>query len=187
MNGEPLSAMHGFPIRVLVSGYIGARSVKWLEEITVQTQPSANYFQSHAYKSFPPDIRAETADWRKGLTLENVPVNAVITRPLEGEILKQKRFLIQGYAISGGQSIERVEFSFDEGKTWITAKLLGASDPWSWRFWEEEVDLLPGIVRIWARAWDSAAQTQPEDPNKIWNFKGYVNNAWHRITCRVAI
>ena len=62
MNEKPLSALHGFPLRAIVPGYIGARSVKWLSEVAVGVQPSANYFQSYAYKVFPPDIRAETAE-----------------------------------------------------------------------------------------------------------------------------
>ncbi len=185
MNGKPLTAIHGFPLRVLVPGYIGARSVKWLGEISVRDRPSENYFQARAYKIFPPHVRAETADWATGLSLGNMPVNAVITRPLHGAILKSGRFLVQGYAIAGGRPIERVDLSFDEGRTWMTAELRGAPDPWSWRFWEREVNLDPGLVRISVRAWDDAAQTQPEDPGKIWNFKGYANNAWHRISFSV--
>lgn len=56
MNDAPLPAAHGRPLRVVVPGYLGARSVKWLSEICVQDRPSDNYFQQHAYKLFPPSV-----------------------------------------------------------------------------------------------------------------------------------
>jgi sulfite oxidase len=186
MNGEPLAPVHGYPLRVIVPGFIGARSVKWLSEITVQARPSDNYFQAHAYKLFPPHVRAETVDWTGGLMLGEVPVNAVITRPAEGDTLRAGRALVEGYAVaSGGRSVERVDLSTDDGETWTTARLLGEPNPWAWRFWEADLDLAVGPVQIIVRAWDSAAQTQPEDARKIWNFKGYMNNAWHRVNVRI--
>jgi len=66
MNGEPLPPHHGFPVRVLVPGYIGARSVKWLASIVLQDAPSTNYYQALAYKMFPPHIQAERVDWKQG-------------------------------------------------------------------------------------------------------------------------
>ncbi len=186
MNGELLTPLHGFPLRVIVPGYIGARSVKWLAEITVQDQPSTNYFQAHAYKLFPPHVGPETVDWATGLSLGESPVNAVICCPADGEVVQAGPVLVQGFAIAGGgRTIERVDLSTDDGDTWVTAHLVGDPHPWSWRFWEGEVNLVPGPARIAARAWDSAAQTQPEDVRKIWNFKGYMNNAWHRVALDV--
>lgn len=182
MNDAPLTPLHGFPLRVVVPGYIGARSVKWLGQITVQALPSTNYFQSHAYKLFPPQLRAEEADWRTGLTLGELPVNAVICQPVHGERVSADHVAVRGYAVAGGgRRIERVDLSTDRGETWTTAALLDESHPWTWRLWEAEVSVRPGPCHIVVRAWDSAAQTQPEDVGKIWNFKGYMNNAWHRV------
>jgi sulfite oxidase len=149
-------------------------------EIAVQAQPYANYFQTHAYKAFPPHIRAEKANWANGLTLATLPANAVIARPREGEKLKAGRVLTQGYAIAGGDPSNGWNIS-DEGKTWVAAELPEAPGPWGWRFWETEMVPDPGVALLSVRAWDSAAQTQPEDLRKIWNFKGYGNNAWHRV------
>jgi len=87
MNGEPLPAAHGAPLRVVVSGYIGARSVKWLSRITLQEQPSDNYFQAKAYRLFPPSIGPENVDWETGMMLGESPVNSVICSPLEGGTL----------------------------------------------------------------------------------------------------
>lgn len=186
MNGQPLPPRQGFPLRVVVPGYIGARSVKWLAEIILQAKPSDNYFQAHAYKLFPPQTQAETADWEHGLMLGELPVNAVICGPSEGETVPAGRVTVQGYAVSGGRRIERVDVSTDGGETWVTADLADDSGPWAWRFWEARLELAPGPCQFIARAWDSAANTQPEDPKKIWNFKGYMNNAWHRVKVRVS-
>ena len=79
MNGSLLEPAHGFPLRAIVPGYIGARSVKWLVRITPQEIPSKNYFQDHAYRLFPPGARPETVDWNSGLQLSEVGLNCVIT------------------------------------------------------------------------------------------------------------
>ncbi len=187
MNDAPLSPAHGFPLRLVTPGYIGARSVKWLAKLTLQAEPSANYFQAHAYQLFPPHVRADNADWSKGLRLGEFAVNAVICRPRAGERLKNNLTRVEGYAIGGGgRAVERVDVSTDDGNNWTTADLIGDSAPWVWRFWEVELALERGENEIVARAWDSGANTQPEDAAKIWNFKGYSNNAWHRVKVFIA-
>ena len=72
MNGRPLPPQHGFPLRVLVPGYIGARSVKWLASIVLQDAPSTNHYQAHAYKVFPSPLQAENADWTQGQIVRRV-------------------------------------------------------------------------------------------------------------------
>lgn len=182
MNGEPLSPVHGAPLRVVAPGYLGARSVKWLGSITLQEEPSSNYYQTHAYKLFPPHIDEETADWEKGLMLGELPVNSVICRPTDEETVSAGPVSVQGYAVSGGdRSVERVEVSVDGGESWVTAELQEGNEPWAWRFWEASVDLELGQYEIVARAWDAMANTQPELAEQIWNFKGYMNNSWHRV------
>ena len=186
MNGVDLPPEHGFPLRVVVPGYIGARSVKWLSEISLQREPSDNFFQSRAYKLFPPDVRADTADWDQGETLGDLSVHAVICRPQDGETLFAGEKLIQGYAVTGGgHRIERVEIAVDGGTNWVAARLGEADDPWTWRFWEADVRLEPGPVEIVARAWDSGSNSQPEEARSVWNFKGYMNNSWHRVRANV--
>src|ERR1700744_4041347 len=83
MNGEPLAPVHGAPIRVVVPGYIGARSVKWVERITVQTGPSDNYFQATAYRLLPPGADPATAGPADGFALGPFAVNASILVPGE--------------------------------------------------------------------------------------------------------
>jgi sulfite oxidase len=179
MNGEPLQPAHGFPLRVVVPGYIGARSVKWLSTITVQTEPSSNYFQARGYRLFPPHLRARCVD-AAGLALGEVSVGSALCRFAADA--PRGRVLLEGYALAGGsRTVERVDVSLDDGETWAIAALSGPAEPGVWRLWRSEVEVRPGPNEAVVRAWDSAANTQPEHAGKIWNPKGYVNNAWHRF------
>jgi sulfite oxidase len=174
MNGEPLPPHHGFPVRVLVPGYIGARSVKWLASIVLQDEPSSNYYQARTYKLFPPHVQAESADETQGQMLGALPLNSVKFRPGEGELLQAGPVCIQGYAVAGeGRQIERVEVSSDGGATWTTAALLEQPQSWTWCFWEVTVTLGPGAHQLIVRALDSAGCVQPEDVRQVWNYKGY--------------
>lgn len=186
MNGQPLPPLHGFPLRVIVPGYIGARSVKWLANITVQDQPSTNYYQRRAYRFFPPDIRAETAEWEQAPMLGHLPLNSVICQPREGETLAAGPVTVSGYAVTGGgHLVERVELSLDGGATWTNAGLQARAHRWAWRFWKTTLDLRSGQHHILVRAWDSTGQTQPQDMAQVWNWKGYLNHAWHRVNVSV--
>ncbi len=114
--------------------------------------------------------------------LGELPVNSVICRPTDEETVSAGPVSVQGYAVSGGdRSVERVEVSVDGGESWVTAELQEGNEPWAWRFWEASVDLELGQYEIVARAWDATANTQPELAEQIWNFKGYMNNSWHRV------
>jgi sulfite oxidase len=188
MNGAPLPPAHGFPLRVLVPGYIGARSVKWITRLTVQAEPSTNYFQARAYRLFAPHVRPPEVDWAAGLPLGEVPVNAIVCEPREGAVLPAGRVRVAGVAVAGGgRAVARVDLSADGGRTWRSARLREDEAAWAWRLWEGDLEVGPGRHEIVARAVDSAAQTQPEDAASLWNFKGYVNNAWTRVrvTCSV--
>src|SRR6266699_2145671 len=159
VNDEPLAPEHGFPLRVIVPGYIGARSVKWLREITLQEHPSTNPYQARDYKLFPPEMTAQTVDWSRGKTLEDLILNAVITTPQEGETVAAGPTRIQGYAITGaGDLVERVELSIDGGKTWTTANLVERADPYAWCFWEVTVTLSLATCNWLVEAWDASRQ-----------------------------
>lgn len=180
MNGCQLPAAHGFPLRAVVPGYIGARSVKWLSRITVQQHSSTNYYQRRAYKLFPPHVRAETAEWDATPELGELEINAVIAGIESGGEAGSLR--AHGYAIAGGgRGIESVELSVDGGATWQRAELLDTAQPWAWRLWEVRLGPLTGVKLLVVRARDTAGNMQPPDARALWNFKGYMNNAWHRV------
>lgn len=186
MNGAPLPLDHGYPLRAVVPGYLGARSVKWLGEIVVRDAPSQNYYQAHAYKLFPGSVSPATVNWDEGMMLGEMPVTSVICAPRTGSPLSSPVTVI-GYALtSGGRHIVRVEVSADRGRTWVGAELQPSDSPWAWTLWRIELDLPAGEHELAVRAWDSAANTQPAEVQQVWNFKGYYNNAWHRVRCVVA-
>lgn len=185
MNGEPLPAVHGAPLRVVVGGYIGARSVKWLQRITALGAPTENFFQ-RTYRLLPADADPDQAPADAGIVLGAVAVNSDILVPADGETVAAGLVDVSGYAFAGDdRRIVRVDVSTDGGGEWQQARLLDDLGPWAWRRWQAQVALEAGRAEITARAWDSAAATQPEDPAQLWNPKGYVNNAWARITVDV--
>jgi sulfite oxidase len=181
MNGEPLPPVHGGPLRAVVPGYIGARSVKWLRRVRLLDGPSANHFQAVGYRLHPPGANRETAHPADGIPLGELGVNCAILTPAPGAELEAGPAEIRGYAITGGDSrVARVDVSVDGGERWQTAELGADQGRWAWRLWRAEVDLMPGRHELVARAVDSAANTQPERVGPLWNFQGYANNAWSR-------
>jgi len=185
MNGEPLPPVHGGPLRVVVPGYIGARSVKWLAEIELSSRSSDNYFQAKAYRLYPSHVSKETADPAQAFELGELAVTSTITSPRAGEAVGPGPVRVEGIALAGGgRRVERVELSGDGGATWTPAGLGAEGDGWTWRFFAGEVALVPGRDEIAARAWDSAAQTQPESAAAVWNHKGYMNSSWARVRVR---
>jgi sulfite oxidase len=179
MNGEPLPAEHGGPLRVVVPGYIGARSVKWVTRVELRAQPWGGHYQSTAYRLVPPG----TAPGKGvGMPLGLIAVNSDVLVPADGAVLDAGPTEVCGYAFAGGRrQVERVDVSVDGGSTWVQAELGENLGEWAWRLWQTTLDLQPGEHEITVRAWDSAAGTQPEDPAGSWNPKGYANNAWGRV------
>ena len=179
MNGESLAAVHGAPLRVVVPGYIGARSVKWLERIEVRSRPWQGYFQQVVYRLLPEDGRVAPG---AGMPLGLVALNADVLSPADGATVPAGPVEVRGYAFAGGERhVARVDVSVDGAATWSQAELLDDLGRWAWRHWRTTVELAPGQHEILVRAWDSSAATQPEDEAALWNPKGYVNNARPRV------
>ncbi|MFC4034339.1 sulfite oxidase [Streptomyces polygonati] len=187
MDGRPLPRVHGGPLRAVVPGWIGARSVKWLERITAQADPSANYFQATAYRVLPPEADPSAAGPGDGISLGPVALNCDILSPEADTRLPPGPTLITGYALAGDdRAVARVDVSLDNGATWTQAELDPQNGPWTWQHWRTRLDLPEGTVLITARAWDSTGAAQPESPAHLWNPKGYANNSWARLrlACR---
>jgi sulfite oxidase len=186
MNGEPLPAVHGGPVRVMVPGYIGARSVKWLGEIELRTEPSGNYFQAEAYRVQREVSGDDARDVRAGVALAEAPLNSAILSPEAGATVAPGRVELRGWA-AGGDSTRPglVEVSGDGGQSWSPATLDSSAGPWAWVVWHASVTLAPGNHTLMARAWDVNGRGQPETLAEVWNVKGYANNAWHRVPVEV--
>ncbi|MFJ8187634.1 sulfite oxidase [Streptomyces sp. NPDC096105] len=180
MNGAPLPTVHGAPLRVVVPGWIGARSVKWLTRVTARTTPSDGYFQATAYR-LPPAGRDT-----EGVTLGPLPLNCAVLTPYDGAVLPRGPAEVTGYALAGeGRTVARVEVSTDGGRAWSRTALDEPDGPEAWQRWRTTLDLPAGDVHVLARAWDSSGTGMPESPASLWNPKGYVNNAWPRVRLRV--
>jgi len=179
MNGQALPAVHGAPGRVVVPGYIGARSVKWLDRVTGSLHPSDSYFQETAYRLLPAD---GTPGPGIGMSLGPVALSSAILVPADGTTVPVGRTDVQGYAYAGDRGIARVDVSLDDGATWIEAALDDQAGPWTWRRWRIPLPLQEGKARISARAWDTAGATQPRSAGEVWNPKGYLNISWARAT-----
>jgi sulfite oxidase len=184
MNGVPLTTDHGAPLRVIVPGYIGARSVKWLKEIRVEREPSPNHFQ-RAYSVFPPSTLAVPTGYSGGRVLDEFPVSSAFGTPRHGSTVPTGAVTVRGWAIgTGSHIVDSVEVSSDAGSSWAPARFLSPARPYVWRLWEAECTLRRGTHELTCRATDDGGNTQPDDARTTWNVKGYVNNCWDRISVR---
>jgi sulfite oxidase len=187
MNGRPLSREHGFPARTIVPGFIGARSVKWLGRIVVSERSSDNNFLARDYKMFPPEATPESVKPEQYGPIYEMVLGSAICSPQAGEKVPAGTVRVRGYAVPPGeaaQGVSRVEVSPDDGKSWIEARLVGTRTGFTWVLWEADVPLSKGPATLVARATDSKGRTQPE--KAAWNFKGYLNDSWHRVAVTVS-
>ncbi|KAE8742914.1 hypothetical protein FOCC_FOCC011466 [Frankliniella occidentalis] len=197
MNGEVLSKDHGFPIRAVVPGTVGARNVKWLGRIIVSDVESDSHWQQNDYKGFNPSVDWDTVDFSKSPAIQELPVISAICSPDSGSVVKlnsNSSLNMKGYAWSGGgRRIVRVDVTADSGKTWHSANITAqdsSKEPhhWGWSLWSIDLPIPQGVreVELWAKAVDSAYNTQPETFANIWNLRGVLGNAYHRIRVQVA-
>lgn len=196
MNGEPLNRDHGHPLRVVVPGVIGARSVKWLDTINILAEECQGFFMQKDYKMFPPSVNWDNINWNSRRPLMDFPVQCVICSLEDVNVMKPGKAKVSGYAVSGGgRGIERVDISVDGGKNWVEASRYQktgipyiadhmSSDKWAWVFFEVFVGI-PHSIQVVAKAVDTAANVQPESVETIWNLRGVLNTSWHRVQVRV--
>ncbi|XP_027333893.1 nitrate reductase [NADH] 2 isoform X2 [Abrus precatorius] len=202
-NDEALTPDHGFPVRMIIPGFIGGRMVKWLKRIVVTPVECNNHYHFKDNRVLPSHVYAELANeeawWYKPEYIINeLNINSVITTPGHEEILPinswttQRPYVLRGYAYSGGgRKVTRVEVTLDGGETWDVCTIDHTEKPnkygkyWCWCFWSLEVEVLDllGTKEIAVRAWDEGLNTQPE--NLIWNVMGMMNNCWFRVKTNV--
>ncbi|XP_008112632.1 sulfite oxidase, mitochondrial [Anolis carolinensis] len=193
MNGEELPRDHGFPLRVLVPGIVGARNVKWLARITVSPEESPSHWQQKDYKGFSPGVTWDTVDFSKAPAIQDMPVQSAITEPSPQTTISPGELTVKGYAWSGGgRRIIRVDVSLDGGKSWREAELTGERQlpgrAWAWQLWQLNVSVPAGTreLNVVCKAVDTSYNEQPDTVGPIWNILGVLNNAWHRVHLLVA-
>ena len=177
MNGEPLSYEHGGPVRLVVPGWYGMASVKWLHRIEALDHSFHGFFQTEKYVLVNSAGHAES--------LSHMRVKSHINRPEHGEVLSDEEHLVTGVAWSGRGNISCVEISDDDGQTWKPARLGGPEHRYAWRQWSLAWDPPgPGHYTLMARAQDDTDSWQPMRPE--WNSLGYAVNGVMKVCVDVA-
>jgi len=183
MNGQPLPPQHGLPLRLLVPGWYGMTSVKWLSRITAVSERFEGYQQTGAYLwRQHPDEQGEPVD--------HIAVRSLMIPPGIPEFLTRHRYVergpcqLSGRAWSGSGPIVRVELSADGGRSWTDTLLCQPIAPHAWQAWTSTWQP-PGIgdYELCCRATDAAGNTQPLQP--VWNLGGYAVNAVQRVPVTV--
>jgi DMSO/TMAO reductase YedYZ molybdopterin-dependent catalytic subunit len=183
VNGQPLPPQHGYPLRLLVPGWYGMTSVKWLTSITVTDRAFDGYQQTRAYR-----YRQGPGDDGEAVTL--MAPRALLVPPGIPDFLSRRRFLaagpcpLEGRAWSGSAPITRVEVSTDGGRAWRDADVAEPPGVHAWHHWTLtwEPDRLGEHV-LCCRATDAAFNRQPLQPR--WNLGGYAVNDVQRVTVTV--
>ncbi|KAL6154751.1 hypothetical protein ACJQWK_01197 [Exserohilum turcicum] len=194
MNDELLPANHGAPVRIVTPGIAGARSVKWLDQISVQMCESQSYYQQSDYKILPPeaDCKEKAKEyWGKVSALQDMPVNSVIGIPKSDTTVQRDAdgaIEVRGYALPSGADgpIVKVDVSVDGGNTWQEAELVNTYEgedakdvelKWAWALWKARVKVEKGKdVVIYSRATDKSGNVQDKCPT--WNYRGVAYNGY---------
>ncbi len=181
MNGAPIHPMNGAPLRLVVPGWPGSCSQKWLTRIQVRDvvhDGEKMGGQSYRVPAYPVAPGTDVPD-EDMVIIEAMPVKSLITAPENGTTLEDT-VEVRGHAWVGDRTIDRVEVSIDFGATWADAELDAPVNPGAWQNWRTNVSFpQAGYYEIWSRATDSEGVAQPHAI--AWNPRGYLNNSLHRV------
>ncbi|MEO1455970.1 MAG: sulfite oxidase [Pseudomonadota bacterium] len=185
MNGAPLHPMNGAPLRLVVPGWPGSCSQKWLTRIWLRDQVHDGPKMTGTSYRVPnrPVAPGEEVAKEDFVIIERMPVKSLITSPESGATAGQT-LAVRGHAWSGDRSVTGVDISTDFGATWQSAELDAPVNDGAWQNWRAEVSFREaGYYEVWARATDDSGEMQPFAID--WNPKGYLNNTMHRVAVRV--
>jgi DMSO/TMAO reductase YedYZ molybdopterin-dependent catalytic subunit len=170
MNGAQLPPDHGFPVRLVVPGWVGIASIKWLGRIEVSTQPLFSPWNTTSYRMFGPDYPVDSPP------LTSQPVKSALELARGAVLPAGRGTTVTGRAWSGTAAIRRVEISADRGATWADAELHGPNRPGAWVRWRFELEpSSPGPCELWTRATDDDGRVQPS--SVPFNTFGYLYSA----------
>ena len=184
-NGAPLHPMNGAPLRLVIPGWPGSCSQKWLTRVWVRDQVhdgAKMTGMSYRVPSYPvaPGEKVAKEDFE---IIEAMPVKSLITHPATLAESTRADLEVRGHAWAGDLEIARVDISYDFGATWRQAALAAPHNAGAWQRFSARVNLPEkGYYEIWARATDSNGVSQPFAID--WNPKGYLNNGLHRVAVR---
>ena len=178
MAGKPIPHLHGGPVRVLVPGFVGSASMKWLERVMVLADEFNGFYMKSNYTAPRVDNDKEI------YSLQSLEVKSVIVAPADGAKLAAGRATAWGWAWAGEGELTGIDVSTDGGQTWAPARFTGTWGRYSWRKWEHAWDARPGASTIMARATDSLGRVQPT--GRAFNRLGYRWNVIHAVKVDVA-
>jgi sulfite dehydrogenase len=184
LNGSPVSLAHGGPIRMIVPGYTGVNSVKYVKRVALTSSESDARIQASRYRLVPPGEKTTTSH----PSVWQMDVKSWINLPdPDGGTVRAGSVLIEGVAFGGAAPARSVEVSVDGGQTWMPARFVGPDmGRYAWRQFVLPVRLQPGTYTLASRATDTRGRAQPDQRSE--NQSGYVNNSWrdHALTITVA-
>ena len=186
MNGAPLSHLHGGPLRLVVPGWPGSLSAKWLTRILLRSDPHDGQGMGGTSYRVPtvPIVPGANADGKTNFKdLESMPTRSIITAPANGARLAAgtRDIALRGAAWGGDIDVARVDISSDYGQTWSPTTLAPAKNRYDWRRWTGAMKVATdGYYELWVRATDARGVMQPHAAAN-WNPQGYGANPLHRI------
>lgn len=188
-NGAEMHPMNGAPLRLVVPGWPGSCSQKWLKRVWLRDQVhDGPKMTGKAYRvpghPVAPGTKVPKEDFQ---IIEAMPVKSLITNPATGVALDAgvKELEVRGHAWAGDDTVAAVDLSIDFGATWIKADLQSPRNPYAWQRFSKTISFpMTGYYEVWARATDSAGRMQPFAI--AWNPKGYLNNSMHRVSVTVS-
>ena len=184
MNGEDIPLQNGYPLRLVLGGWPGSVSGKWLKRIVIRNQVHDGAKMAAPSYSVPkvavaPGSKVPNEDMK---IIESMPVKSLISFPQSGiDHDFRERLVIRGHAWAGDDQVSGVFISIDFGATWLPSALQPAANRLAWQNFQTWVQFPEaGYYEVWARAMDNQGRSQPMVVPG-WNPRGYLNNACHRI------
>jgi len=186
MNGEPIHPMNGAPLRLVVPGWPGSCSQKWLTRIWLRDRVHDGAKmgpRSYRVPGYPVAPGEEVPDEAFEI-IHAMPVKSLITYPRDGVETDAREIELRGHAWAGDRRVREMYVSTDFGASWQTASLDPPANAGAWQRWRRRVRFpMPGYYEVWAKAVDDYGEAQTFSID--WNPKGYLNNWYHRVAVRV--
>lgn len=186
MNGEPLPAVHGGPVRLVLPGYYGTVQMKWLSKLRFEEEESAN--SHHAVRYRTPRRRLApgekyTFDRSNSVPTWKIKIASLCTSHRDGQEVSAGKVRLSGWAWNDGAApITEVRASTDLGETWKRIAVEVPKSPFSWTRWNFDFDAARGAATVWFAAVDELGRTQPLNGLVAWNPAGYEWNAVEKIS-----
>ncbi len=184
MNGEPIPTIHGGPVRLIIPGYYGNMSVKWLTDLMLMDRETPSALMQKTYRMplqtvEPGKFTAQDLTQQNSTPTYGFEVMSVVFAPLAGQTVAHGSVELSGVAWNDGVvPLTEVRVSVDQGKSWLPTDVDASDGPYAWHHWQTRVALDPGAHEVWVRAIDDWGRTQPMDGVSTWNPGGWN---WHGV------